>query len=142
MPEAKKAERYKSLVGLYYSLRNYPKAIDFGNRALKVSRDPEIQVAVAQAYYQSGNNKEAVRVMNELLASIERSGQVPKEQQLLLVQAACQKAGDNACVAKVFEKLVVVLPEARLLAEPAVVASQARHRRHAEAQCHAPLDRT
>ena len=72
MPEAKKAERYRSLVGLYSSLRNYPKAIDFGNRALKISRDPETQVAVAQAYYQSGNNKDAARVMNELLASLRR----------------------------------------------------------------------
>ena len=36
-----KLERYKSLVGMYYALRNYPKAIDFGNRALKVGRDPE-----------------------------------------------------------------------------------------------------
>ena len=106
MPEAKKAERYRSLVGLYSSLRNYPKAIDFGNRALKLSRDPETMVAVSQAYYQSGNNKDAARVMNELLSTIEAKGQVPKENQLLLVQAACSKAGDNACVAKVFEKLV------------------------------------
>ena len=37
MPEAKKLERYKSLVGIYSALRNYPKVIDFGNRALKVS---------------------------------------------------------------------------------------------------------
>jgi tetratricopeptide (TPR) repeat protein len=111
MPEAKKAERYRSLVGLYSSLRNYPKAIDFGNRALKLSRDPETMVAVSQAYYQSGNNKDAARVMNELLASIEAKGQVPKENQLLLVQAACSKAGDNACVAKVFEKLVSNYPK-------------------------------
>jgi tetratricopeptide (TPR) repeat protein len=111
MPEAKKAERYRSLVGLYSSLRNYPKAIDFGNRALKLSRDPETMVAVSQAYYQSGNNKDAARVMNELLSTIEAKGQVPKENQLLLVQAACSKAGDNACVAKVFEKLVSNYPK-------------------------------
>jgi tetratricopeptide (TPR) repeat protein len=111
MPEAKKLERYKSLAGIYSSLRNYPKVIDYGNRALKVSRDPEMQVAVAQAYYQSGNNKDAVRVMNELLASIDQKGGVPKEQQLLLVQAACARANDNACVAKVFEKLVINYPK-------------------------------
>ncbi len=108
MPESQRADRYKSLVGLYTNLRNYPKAIDFGNRALKISRDPDIQVAVAQAYYQSGDNKSAVRVMNEL---IESSGK-PKEQQLLLVLSACQKAGDNACVAKVYEKLVLNYPKA------------------------------
>jgi len=111
MPEAKKAERYRSLVGLYSSLRNYPKAIDFGNRALKLSRDPETMVAVSQAYYQSGNNKEAARVMQELLASFKAKGQQPKEQQLLLVQSACSKAGDNSCVAKVFEELVSYYPK-------------------------------
>ena len=111
MPEAKKPERYRSLVGLYSSLRNYPKAIDFGNRALKVSRDPETQVALAQAYYQSGNNKDAARVMQELLTSLEAKGTAPKEQQLLLVQSACSKAGDYNCVARVFEKLVIYYPK-------------------------------
>ena len=111
MPEAKKLERYKSILGIYSALRNYPKVIDYGNRALKVSKDPDLQVAVAQAYYQSGNNKDAVRVMNEMLAGLEGSGRVPKEQQLLLVQAACSKAGNNACVAQVFEKLVVHYPK-------------------------------
>jgi len=111
MPDAKKADRYRSLVGLYSSLRNYPKAIDYGNRALKLSRDPETQVALAQAYYQSNNNKDAARVMNELMSDLERSGRVPKEQQLLLVQSACSRAGDNACVAKVFEKLVSNYPK-------------------------------
>ena len=108
MPESQRLDRYKSLVGLHTNLRNYAKAIDFGNRALKIGRDPDIQVAVAQAYYQSGDNKNAVRVMNELMESTGR----PKEQQLLLVLSACQKAGDNSCVAKVYEKLVLNYPKA------------------------------
>jgi Tfp pilus assembly protein PilF len=66
-----------------------------------------MQVAVAQAYYQSGNNKEAARMMNELL---DRGG-VPKEQQLLLVVSACQKVNDNNCVSRAFEKLVVNYPK-------------------------------
>jgi tetratricopeptide (TPR) repeat protein len=111
MPESGKVERYKALAGLYSSLRNYPKVIDYGNRALRASKDPDMYVAVAQAYYQSGNNKDAVRVMNEMLAIFEQSNQRPKEQQLLLVQAACAKVNDNNCVSKVFEKLVVYYPK-------------------------------
>jgi tetratricopeptide (TPR) repeat protein len=61
MPESGKVERYKALAGLYSSLRNYPKVIEYGNRALRASKDPDMYVAVAQAYYQSGNNKDAVR---------------------------------------------------------------------------------
>src|SRR5262245_849581 len=111
MPEAKKFERYKSLVGLYSSLRNYPKAIDYGNRALKVQKDPDMYVAVAQAHYLSGNNKEAARVMNELLAQLESGGRRPSEQQLLLVRSACDRAGDNNCVSRVLEKLVIYYPK-------------------------------
>jgi tetratricopeptide (TPR) repeat protein len=107
MPESKKPDALKNLVGLYTSLRNYPKAIEYGNRAIKVSGDPELKVAVAQAYYQSGNNKEAVRLMNEVLESSGR----PKENQLLLIQAACNKVGDNVCVTRVFEKLVLNYPK-------------------------------
>lgn len=108
MPEANKLERYKSLVGLYASMKNHAKVIDYGNRAIKVAKDPDMMVAVAQAYYQTGNNKEAVNLMNQVLDS---SNRAPKEQQLLLVQAACAKVGDNACVSKVFEKLVVYYPK-------------------------------
>ncbi len=111
MADSKKAERLKNLVGIYTNLRNYPKALEFGNRALKISRDPEVMVAVAQAYYLSGNNKESVRVMNELMNSLESGGKAPKEQHLLLVRSACDRAGDNACVARVFEKLVVYYPK-------------------------------
>jgi tetratricopeptide (TPR) repeat protein len=111
MAESKKPDRLKNLVGIYTNLKNYPKALEFGNRALKISRDPEVMVAVAQAYYLSGNNKESVRVMNELMNSLEQRGSKPKEQQLLLVRSACDRAGDNACVARVFEKLVVYYPK-------------------------------
>jgi len=111
MPEARKLERYKTLVGLYSSLKTYPKVIDYATKALRVARDPDMQVALSQAYYQSGNNKDAARVMNELLTSLEQGGQRPKEQQLLLVRAACEKAGDNGCVSRVFEKLVIYYPK-------------------------------
>jgi tetratricopeptide (TPR) repeat protein len=108
MPEQNKRERYKSLTGLYASLKNHAKVIEYGNRALKLGRDTDMQVAVAQAYYQTGNNKEAVRMMNDLLSS---SGGAPKEQQLLLVVSACTRAGDNACVSNAFEKLVANYPK-------------------------------
>ena len=108
MPEGKKLETMKNLAALNYNLRNYPKAIEYGNRVLKASpNDTETLVYVAQANYQSGNNKEAIRLMGQVLDGPGR----PKENQLLLIQAACAKAGDNACVSRVFEKLVVYYPK-------------------------------
>ena len=108
LPEAKKTERLKTLVNAYTRLRNYPKAIDYGTRALKgAPNDIELKVIVAQAYFQSGNNKEAVALMNQV---IDGQGK-PKENDLLLIQAACAKVGDNACKRKVFEKLVSNYPK-------------------------------
>ena len=111
MAEAKKGDRFKALTALYYQMKNYPKAIDYANRGLKLRRDPELMVTLGQAYYQSGNNKEATRVMNDVIAAFEQSGQKPKEDTLLLVIAACQKANDNNCVTRLFEKMVVYYPK-------------------------------
>ena len=112
MPEQNKRERYKSLTGLYASLKNHAKVIEYGNRALKSGRDTDMQVAVAQAYYQTGNNKEAVRMMNELLrqrrypegtaAPVGRVGLHAGRQQRLRQQCVREAGGQ--------------LPEARILA--------------------------
>src|SRR6185436_14623373 len=89
----------------------YPKVIDYANRALKSGRDPELQVTLGQAYYLTNDNKNALRIMNEVMAKIEQKGQAPKEQTLHLIRAACEKVQDNACVTKVYEKLVVFYPK-------------------------------
>ncbi len=111
MAENKKAGRYKNLAALYYQMKNYPKAIEFANRGLKVARDPELMVTLGQAYYQSNNNKEAQRVMNDVIAEFEKQGKTPKEDTMLVVLAACQKVNDNNCVTRLFEKLVVYYPK-------------------------------
>jgi tetratricopeptide (TPR) repeat protein len=111
MAEAKKPERLKNLAGMYYQLRNYPKAIEFANRGLKLRRDPELMVTLGQSYYQTGNNKEAQRVMGEVINAVESQGQKPKENTILTVLASCQKVNDNNCVTRLFEKLVVYYPK-------------------------------
>ena len=111
MAEAKKADRIKAITAIYYQMKQYPKAIEYANRGLKLRQDPELMVTLGQAYYQTGNNREAVRVMNDVIAQFEKSGQRPKEDTMLLVLASCQKANDNNCVTRLFEKLVVYYPK-------------------------------
>ena len=111
MSEAARVGRYKTLVTMFYAMRNYPKVIDYANRALKSGRDAELQVTLGQAYYLTNDNKNALRIMNEVMQSIEQKGQAPKEQTLHLIRAACEKVQDNACVTKVYEKLVVFYPK-------------------------------
>jgi uncharacterized protein HemY len=111
MTDAKKPDRYKALTALYYQMKNYPKAIDYANRGLKIKQDPELMVTLGQAYYQSGNSKEAARVMGDVINAVEKSGQRPKEDTLLVVIASCQKVNDNNCVTRLFEKMVVYYPK-------------------------------
>ncbi len=111
MTEAKKPDRIKAITALYYQLKNYPKAIEYANRGLKLKADPELKVTLGQAYYQSGNSKEAARVMNEVIGDFEKSGRQPKEDTMLVVIASCKKVNDNNCVTRLFEKMVVYYPK-------------------------------
>jgi tetratricopeptide (TPR) repeat protein len=110
-PEADKPQVYKRLAGLYFPLRNYPKSIDFANRGLAIQRDPELMVTLGQAYFQSGDNKNAVRVMKEVMNSFEQQGRIPKEQLLINVLNACNRMGDAACQTQLYEKLVQHYPK-------------------------------
>ena len=49
-------------------MKNFPKAIEFANRGLKLRQDTELMVTLGQAYFQSGKNADAQRVMNEVIA--------------------------------------------------------------------------
>jgi tetratricopeptide (TPR) repeat protein len=111
MNETARVGRYKTLVTLFYAQRNYPKVIDYANRALKSGRDLELEVTLGQAYYLTNDNKNALLVMKRVLDTIEGKGQQPKEQTLHLIRSACEKVQDNACVTKVYEKLVVFYPK-------------------------------
>ena len=111
LSEGQRVGRYKTLVTLFYAMRNYPKVIDYSNRALKAGRDAELQVTLGQAYYLTNDNKNALRIMNDVMVSIEGKGERPKEQTLHLIRSACEKVQDNACVTKVYEKLVLFYPK-------------------------------
>ena len=111
MADNKKLDRLKNLAALSFQNRNYPKTIDYATRGLKLKQDPELMVTLGQAYYQSGNNKEAQRVMGDVINAVEKSGQRPQENTILVVLTSCQTVNDNNCVTRLFEKLVVYYPK-------------------------------
>jgi tetratricopeptide (TPR) repeat protein len=111
MTEPNKHERYKELTAVYAAMRNNPKIIEYGNLTLKSGPDGDTPIYVAQAYFESGQNKDAIRVMSETIAAAEVRGQKPKEQWLLLLQSACAKIQDHACVSRQYEKLVTYYPK-------------------------------
>ncbi len=108
---ADKMDRYKALASVFFNVKNYPKAIDYANKGLAGGRDPELLVTLGQAYYQSGDNKNAQRVMNDVIGSFEQRGTQPKENTLLIVLSSCERAGDTACKTRIYEKLVSYYPK-------------------------------
>jgi hypothetical protein len=111
MPEAQKANRYKVLLQLAYQNKNYPKAIEYGNLAVKGGGDPELLVFVGNAYYIQNDNESTRRVMTELIKAQEAKGAKPEETTYRILQSACSHLKDNACVIDQSEKLVVNYPK-------------------------------
>jgi tetratricopeptide (TPR) repeat protein len=111
MPEAQKANRYKVLLQLAYQNKNYPKAIEYGNLAVKAGGDSDLLVYVGNAYYIQNDNENTRRVMADLIKAQEAKGAKPEEQTYRILQSACSNLKDNACVIDQFEKLVAHYPK-------------------------------
>jgi tetratricopeptide (TPR) repeat protein len=111
LEESDRVARLKSLTQLFYQTKNYAKAIDYGNKALKAGANGDLETLVGQAYYITNDYKNTLRIFGDIVADQERRGQVPKEQTLLLVQSACLKLNDSQCVTRQFEKLVSHYPK-------------------------------
>jgi tetratricopeptide (TPR) repeat protein len=104
--------KVRALAQINYQNKNYSKAIEYGQRAIKGGyADGDMYVLVGQAHYLSGDNKGAYRLMSDYVGGIESRGGTPKEQSLLLIFSACQKMQDAKCVSNTLERLVAKYPK-------------------------------
>jgi tetratricopeptide (TPR) repeat protein len=106
LSDADKAENLKLITQVYYQLDNYPKVIEYGNRALKAGATPELALYVGQAYYLSNDFKNAASSMKEVIARNEADGKEPGEQNLRILHGSCAQLEDRECVGSAAEKLV------------------------------------
>src|SRR5580765_8070953 len=110
--EAAKPQMIKLLLALNYQLKNYDKAIDYGQRALKGGfATEENKNFLAQAYYLKGDWKNSLKMEEALVDSDIKGGHVPKEQQLSLVLSSCVKLEDKACQQHALERMVAYYPK-------------------------------
>jgi tetratricopeptide (TPR) repeat protein len=94
-----------------YQGKDYPKAIEFGNRAYQANQDPEIGIYIANAYYITDDFQNTKRVMSEVVAKQEGAGKAPDEQTYRILQSACLNLKDEPCVNEQIEKLVAHYPK-------------------------------
>jgi tetratricopeptide (TPR) repeat protein len=110
--ESEKPKLIKMLLALNYQLKNYDKAIDYGQQAIKGGfATEEDKNTVAQAYYLKGDWKNAYKSEDALIDQEIKAGQTPKEQQLALVLNSCIKLDDKACQEHTVERLVAYYPK-------------------------------
>ena len=102
----------KAVAQISYTLKNYDKAIEFGNRAIKGGfGDDEVNVIVGQSYYLKGDYKGTLKFIEPIVDNDIKAGKTPKDQQLQLVMSACVKTDDAVCTTKALEKLVAYYPK-------------------------------
>jgi tetratricopeptide (TPR) repeat protein len=106
MPPSERMQRTKTLAQLYFRAGNYGKAIETGNAYLKSAPgDREVQMMVAQGYYQQKSYKNAIAAAQRLT-----SGGQPSEDLLQLVLRSNYELGDKAGTAKALEQLLRYYP--------------------------------
>jgi tetratricopeptide (TPR) repeat protein len=106
--------RLKSIAQAYAQPRNnnYAKTIEYGNRYLKSNPgDTDMIALVAQAQFQTGDCKNAVRTAQSALDSARREGKSPKENWLNLKLNCQHKLDDRDGIVATREQLVRYFPK-------------------------------
>jgi tetratricopeptide (TPR) repeat protein len=105
-------QKTRALSELNYQLKNYDKAIDYGNRAIKGGYgDEQTKTLVGQAYYLKGDWKGTLHFEESVVDPIIKGGGKPSSEALQLILSSCVKLEDAACQTKALERLVTYDPK-------------------------------
>jgi tetratricopeptide (TPR) repeat protein len=105
-PQSDVAQKVRALAQINYQLKNYDKAIKFGNRAINGGfADEAIRAIVGQAYYLKGDWEGTLKFEEEIVDNQIKAGQSPKSETLQLILSSCVKLNDNACEKRARERL-------------------------------------
>jgi tetratricopeptide (TPR) repeat protein len=112
VPAADMNNKIKGLAEINYQLKNYDKAIDYGNRAIKGGfADEAMRQLVGQSYYLKGDYKGTLKFESDMADAEIKAGQTPKSETLQLILSSCIKLNDSACETRALEKLVAYYPK-------------------------------
>jgi|ERR1700681_69967 len=112
MAQSEIPTKVRQLAEANYQIKNYDKAIEFGNRAIKGGfADEELKTLVGQAYYLKGDWKNTLKFEEGLVDEKIKNGQTPKSESLQLILSACVKLNDPACETRALEKVVTYYPK-------------------------------
>ncbi|MDE2448205.1 MAG: hypothetical protein KGO22_04485, partial [Gammaproteobacteria bacterium] len=114
---AQMPQRTVALAQLNYQIKNYDKAIQFGQQAIdKGYADAQMPTLVGQAYYLKNDWKGVQRFEKAQVAAEEKKGQAPSNEALQLLLSSCLKmnpggGGDDPCTNNALQDLVIYHPK-------------------------------
>ena len=112
MADDGKPLRSKVLLQLAYQNKDYAKAVEYGKLAVKLNpSEPEMINWLANSYFQLDDNQNARVTMADYISKMEAGSKPPDEQSYRILQTACLRLKDDACVTEQIEKLVTNYPK-------------------------------
>jgi tetratricopeptide (TPR) repeat protein len=109
-PDAASA-RTKQIAQMYTGARNWPKAVEYGNKVIKAyPNDPEAHFQLAQAQSQNKDCKGSAKTMQSGIEAARRNGKTPEENWLNLKLHCQNELHDQEGMAATREQLVRYYP--------------------------------
>lgn len=111
-PASEVKQRVVMAASMFEELKNYDKALEYGNRAIKDGYGtPAMQLVVAQSYYLKNDFKDASRFIRGVADDQVKAGQTPSDEMLQLGLSSTVKLDDSAGQAHWLELLVAYHPK-------------------------------
>jgi hypothetical protein len=112
MPPDELKQRHFQAAALAYQLKDYDKALEFGNQALKDGAPTDqLNTIVAQSYYLKNDFKNTETFVRGMVDAEVKAGEKPDEEILLLGESASAQLKDDAGESYWLEKLVAYHPK-------------------------------
>ena len=111
MSRADKAKTLKTLAQQAYQLRDYGKTITYATRYQnEAGADADLQLLVANCYYQQGNYRQSLAGTKALLDAAEAGGRAPPQKLLALFLSSAYQLKDSASVKRALFRMVELYP--------------------------------
>jgi len=103
----------RAVAQLAYQSKDYDKAIDYGNRAIKGGfANDDIYAMVGASYYLKNDFKNAAQFEEGHIADLAKAGKKPTSDDVSIYLSSCAKLNDQACIVKALDYQLTYYPKA------------------------------
>ena len=113
LPEALQQSTLKTVAQLYFTIENYPKALDTVKQLMAVVPEPssDVYMLLGQAYFQMEDYDQALGPIKTAIDMYKEQGRTPRENWLLLLRVCYFEKDDLPSMIGVLKELVTYYPK-------------------------------